>query len=142
MMFDSTQYTGPCYDTAHGHSIPATREEHAAAVIEIIQAIKKEYPQLLIELHDPITGPSGIHYTPTYFGYARPDSFDCLWGHEFNLTDQPAERTLTFRLRDAGLPAGRLSVDGAEAQQDGDSVTLKVKVAGKRHALVKLQVVK
>jgi hypothetical protein len=38
---------------------------------------------VLIEMHDPITGPSSIHYTPTYFGYNPPTSFDCLWGHEF-----------------------------------------------------------
>ncbi len=45
--------------------------------------VKVKYPHVLIEMHDPITGPSGIHYTPTYFGYAPPNSFDCLWGHEF-----------------------------------------------------------
>ena len=42
-----------------------------------------KYPHVLIEMHDPITGPSNIHYTPTYFGYNPPNSFDCLWGHEF-----------------------------------------------------------
>ncbi len=45
--------------------------------------MKARYPKILIELHDPISGPSGIHYTPTYYGFARPSSFDCLWGHEF-----------------------------------------------------------
>lgn len=83
LMFDSDQYTGPCYDTTHGHAIPSTREEHAQAIFELIRRIKKQYPQVLIELHDPVTGPSNIHYTPTYYGYAPPSSFDCLWGHEF-----------------------------------------------------------
>ena len=32
LMFDSDQYSGPCYDKANGHSIPSTREEHAEAV--------------------------------------------------------------------------------------------------------------
>lgn len=83
IMFDSTQYSGPCYDKAHGHQIPSTREEHARALFELVRRIKNKYPHVLIEIHDPITGPSGIHYTPTYFGYAPPRSFDCLWGHEF-----------------------------------------------------------
>jgi hypothetical protein len=83
MMFDSTQYSGPCYSKAHGHQIPATREEHAHALLELTQRIKQKYPRVLIEMHDPVTGPSGIHYTPTYYGYAPPGSFDCLWGHEF-----------------------------------------------------------
>ncbi len=83
LMFDSDQYSGPCYDKAHGHSIPSTREEHAKALFELARRVKAKYPKVLIEMHDPITGPSGIHYTPSYFGYAPPHSFDCLWGHEF-----------------------------------------------------------
>ena len=83
LMFDSDQYSGPCYDKTHGHSIPSTREEHAKAVLELVRRVKKQYPQTLIEVHDFITGPSNIYYVPTYYGYAQPDSFDCLWGHEF-----------------------------------------------------------
>ncbi len=82
-MFDSDQYSGPCYDKTHGHSIPSTREEHAQALFELARRVKAKYPNVLIEMHDPITGPSNIHYTPTYFGYRPPHSFDCLWGHEF-----------------------------------------------------------
>jgi hypothetical protein len=82
-MFDSNQYSGPCYDKSHGHSIPSTREEHAKALIELTRRVKKQYPQMLIEMHDFITGPSGTHYSPTYFGYAGSETFDCLWGHEF-----------------------------------------------------------
>jgi hypothetical protein len=232
------------------HSIPSTREEHVAAVLDIIQDVKRRYPRLLIELHDPVTGPSSVHYTPTYFGYARKESFDCLWGHEFmwdsmgdllsgralslhgynlacsiplylhiglksdnanalafwwyastcrhlgvggrhpdpavreahaaamrtylplkrfytqgefygldetvhahtlpelrasamkvfNLTDEPAARTLEFRLREVGLPAGRLTAEGAEVRQDGDEVTLRVSVPAKGQALVRLKV--
>jgi hypothetical protein len=83
LMFDSDQYSGPCYDKTHGHSIPSTREEHAKATCELARRIKAKYPNVLIELHDPITGPSSVHYTPSYFGYNPPTSFDCLWGHEF-----------------------------------------------------------
>jgi hypothetical protein len=83
MMFDSTQYSGPCYDRTHGHSIPSTREEHTRALLELARRVKSKYPRLLIELHDPVSGPGSNHYTPTYFGYEPPNSFDCLWGHEF-----------------------------------------------------------
>ena len=82
-MFDSNQYSGPCYDKTHGHSIPSTREEHAKALFELARRVKVKYPNVLIEMHDPITGPCNIHYTPSYFGYNPPNSFDCLWGHEF-----------------------------------------------------------
>jgi hypothetical protein len=83
LMFDSNQYSGPCYDKSHGHGIPSTREDHARATCELARRIKAKYPHVLIEMHDPITGPCGIHYTPSYYGYAPPTSFDCLWGHEF-----------------------------------------------------------
>jgi hypothetical protein len=250
LMFDSTQYTGPCHDPSHGHSIPSTREEHVAAILDIISAVKAIRPDILIELHDPVTGPSSTHYTPAYFGYARKNSFDCLWGHEFmwdsmgdllsgralslywynlaysiplylhiglksdsanalafwwyastcrhlgmggrhpdpavraahaaalrsylslkrfytqgvfwgidetvhahtladlresamnvfNLTDRPEVRDLRFRLRDIGLPQGRLGAEGAEARQDGGEVVLKVSVPAKGQTLVKLKV--
>jgi hypothetical protein len=83
LMFDSDQFSGPCWDATHGHHIPSTREDHASALIELSQRLRSKYPNLLIELHDPISGPSGIHYTPTYYGYARKSSFTDLWGHEF-----------------------------------------------------------
>ncbi len=83
LMFDSDQFSGPCYDPTHGHGVPSTREDHARALLELARRLRTRYPKLLIELHDPISGPSGIHYTPTYYGYARPHSFTDLWGHEF-----------------------------------------------------------
>lgn len=78
-MFDSDQFSGPCWDSRHGHHLPSTREDHANALIELAQRLRAKHPELFIELHDPISGPSGIHYTPTYFGYARPHSFTELW---------------------------------------------------------------
>ncbi len=95
MMFDSTQYSGPCYDKMHRHSLPSTREEHAGAVLELARRIKRKNPRVLIEMHDPVTGPSSLHYTPTYYGYASPHSFDCLWGHEFMWS--PLEDVLSRR---------------------------------------------
>lgn len=83
LLVDATQYTQPCYSPAHGHSVPSTLEEHAQGLMEIIRQVKEAYPKMLIEWHDPVTGPNNIHYTPSYFAYARPHSFDELWGHEF-----------------------------------------------------------
>jgi hypothetical protein len=82
-LVDATQFTGPCYDKTHGHDFPSRREEHAEAIYQIISHVKRQFPDLLVEVHDRITGPCGINYTPFYFQYARPDSFDCIWGHEF-----------------------------------------------------------
>ncbi len=83
LMFDSNQYTGPCYSKLHGHSVPSTREEHANALIQLAQNVRSKYPSTYIEMHDPVTGPCNIHYTPTYYGYDRKNSFTELWGHEF-----------------------------------------------------------
>jgi len=83
LMFDSDQYSGPCHDATHGHAVPGSRETHARALLELIHRLKEHCPTALIELHDPISGPSGIHYTPTYYSDAQPRSFDCLWAHEF-----------------------------------------------------------
>jgi hypothetical protein len=82
-MFDSTQYSGPCYDKSHGHAIPSTPDEHADSIYELARRIKRECPNVLIESHDPITGPGSGNYSPTYLNFAKPHSFDCLWGHEF-----------------------------------------------------------
>ena len=250
LMIDSDQYTGPCYDPHHGHSIPSTREEHAAGVWDILHAVRQKYPRLYIELHDPVTGPSAIHYTPTYYRYARPHSQTELWGHEFmwnsmgdlqsghalslyyynlaysiplylhiglksdnanalafwwyasvcrhlgvggqhpdpavwqahksamktylrlkrffaqgvfygldetvhahtliaektsvmnifNLTNQLAERAVSFRLSEIGLPGSHASAEGATAQQAGDTVTLRVTVPAQGHALAIVRV--
>jgi hypothetical protein len=83
LMFDSDQFGSPCYDPTHGHSIPSTREEHARGLLKLVQLVKSQYPQTLFEMHDFITGPGSIHYSPTYYLYSQTNSFDCLWGHEF-----------------------------------------------------------
>jgi hypothetical protein len=48
LMFDSNQYSGPCYDKTHGHAIPSTREEHAKATCELARRVKAKYPNVLI----------------------------------------------------------------------------------------------
>jgi hypothetical protein len=83
LMYDGTMFTGECYDQSHGHSVPLTRHEHCMAILQLLQAVKREFPQVLVELHDPIVGGSMIRYAPTYFLHALPDSFDELWGYEY-----------------------------------------------------------
>lgn len=83
LMYDGTLFTGECYDPSHGHSLPLTRHEHCMALLQLTQAVKREFPQVLIELHDPIVGGTNIRYAPTYFLHALPHSFDELWGYEY-----------------------------------------------------------
>ena len=71
-----------CYDTAHGHAVPLTRQAHAEGVLEVIQAVKEAYPQVLIEAHDRVNG--GLQdYHPLYFQHGLPNSFDSNWGFEY-----------------------------------------------------------
>lgn len=83
LMYDGTMFTGECYDQSHGHSLPLTRHEYCQAILQLLQAVKREFPQVLIELHDPIVGGTNIRYAPTYFLHALPHSFDELWGYEY-----------------------------------------------------------
>ncbi|MDW8105734.1 MAG: hypothetical protein RMK92_12035, partial [Armatimonadota bacterium] len=83
LMYDGTMFTGECYDPSHGHSIPLTRHEHCMACLQLIGEVKRQFPQVLIELHDPIVGGTNIRYAPTYFLHALPHSFDELWGYEY-----------------------------------------------------------
>ena len=82
-MFDGTWYTGECWDESHGHSLPFTRQEQCDAYRRIAQAVHKEYPNVLIEMHDPMIGGFDVRWTPTYFIHGRKGDFDDLWGYEY-----------------------------------------------------------
>ncbi|MBP7933941.1 MAG: hypothetical protein KA354_04760, partial [Phycisphaerae bacterium] len=82
-MFDGTWYTGECWDERHGHSLPFTRQEQCDAYRRIAQAVHKEYPDLLIEMHDPLVGGTDVRWAPTYFLHGRKGDFDDLWGYEY-----------------------------------------------------------
>ena len=82
LMYDGSQYTGPCYDPSHGHSIPLTRHEHIMGYYGLLKEVMRQYPDTLIELHDPILGPSSERYTTIYFCHANPATFE-LWGYEY-----------------------------------------------------------
>jgi hypothetical protein len=73
----------PCFSPDHGHSVPATLEEHAAGLYEVMKRVKVSYPDLLIEAHDAITA-GWQDYLPLYFGHAAASpAFDEHWGFEF-----------------------------------------------------------
>ncbi len=71
-----------CWDSTHGHAVPLTRQGHAEGVLEVIQAVKRAYPHVLIEAHDRING--GMQdYHPLYYQHGLPYSFDDNWGFEY-----------------------------------------------------------
>ena len=83
LMYDGSWFPGECWDKSHGHSLPVTHQEHVDAILKIEQQLHKVYPNVLIEQHDPMTGPGSVRYTPTYFMHAKPRAFDELWGYEY-----------------------------------------------------------
>lgn len=83
LMYDGSGYTGPCWDPAHGHSLPLTRHEHVMAYHELSRRVHERHPNVLIELHDPIVAGVSVRYAPTYFLHGLPGSFDELWGYEY-----------------------------------------------------------
>ncbi len=95
LMFDGSAFTGECYDETHGHSLPLTRHEHCLAYLKLTQTVKRKFPKVLVELHDPIVSGVTVRYAPTYFLHALPNSFDELWGYEFMW--EPMEDLLSGR---------------------------------------------
>ena len=83
LMYDGSWFAGDCWDPSHGHSLPLTHQEHVDAILKIQQEVHKEYPDVLIEQHDPMAGPGQPRYVPTYFMHAKPGAFDELWGFEY-----------------------------------------------------------
>lgn len=82
LMFDGNWWNGGCWNPGHGHPVPYTMEDHCRASFDLARRIKTKYPNVLIEMHDMITG--GIHrYTPVYYKYGLPNSYDENWGFEF-----------------------------------------------------------
>jgi hypothetical protein len=95
LMYDGSWFPGECWDKTHGHSLPVTHQEHVDAILKIAQRVHAAYPQVLIEQHDPMTGPGTPRYVPTYFLHAKPGAFDELWGYEFMV--EPLDDILSHR---------------------------------------------
>ena len=95
LMFDGNWYNTGCFNPNHGHPIPYTREDHVAANLDLAQRIHAHYPDVIIEMHDMISGGSILRYTPVYYKYGLPGSYDDNWG--FELMWQPMEDILSGR---------------------------------------------
>jgi hypothetical protein len=89
LMFDGNWWNGGCWNADHGHPVPYTLEDHCQANLELARRIHARYPDVLIEMHDMVTGGSLMRYTPVYYMYGLPGSYDENWG--FELMWQPME---------------------------------------------------
>ena len=82
LMFDGNWWNAGCWNPDHGHPVPYTKEDHALANLELARRIHREYPDVLIEMHDMISGGSVQRYTPVYYKYGMTGSYDANWGFE------------------------------------------------------------
>ena len=97
LMFDGNAWPGECWNPDHGHAVPLTYAEHCRANMRLAARIHAEYPRVLIEMHDPIMAGMRMRYTPVYYGYGLPGSYDDNWGLE--LMWQPLEDIRLGRAR-------------------------------------------
>ncbi len=82
LMFDGNWWNGGCNATNHGHPVPYRWEDHIRANLDLAQRVHAKYPDVLIEMHDPIAGGSPARITPVYYKYGLPGSYDENWGFE------------------------------------------------------------
>ena len=82
LMFDGNWWSGGCWNPEHGHPVPFTMEDYMRANVELARRIHDEYPDVIIEMHDMVSGGSVIRYTPVYYKYGLPGSYDENWGFE------------------------------------------------------------
>jgi len=90
-MFDGTAYHAECWDTNHGHAVPARKQAHVEATVRLARLVHERFPDVLIEMHDPVVGGFHSHYTPLYHGHgpkpgaakrAGAHGFDSVWAFE------------------------------------------------------------
>ncbi|HVT28110.1 MAG TPA: hypothetical protein VHE81_08850, partial [Lacipirellulaceae bacterium] len=90
-MFDGTAYHAECWDTHHGHTVPARKQAHVEATVRLARLVHERFPNVLVEMHDPVVGGFHSHYTPLYFGHgpkpgtakhAGAHGFDSVWAFE------------------------------------------------------------
>jgi hypothetical protein len=80
-MFDGTMYHAECWDANHGHVVPARTQAHVAATVRLARLVHEKFPDVLIEMHDPVVGGFHSHYTPVYYGHGA-HGFDSVWAFE------------------------------------------------------------
>jgi hypothetical protein len=92
-MFDGTVYHEECWDSNHGHPVPARLEEHEQARCRLARMVHAEYPHVLIEMHNP---------SPIYYGHGscpegqevcNAQGFDVVWA--FELMWRPMDDLIT-----------------------------------------------
>jgi len=82
LMFDGNWWNGGCNDPNHGHPVPYRMEDHIRANLDLCRRVHEKYPKVLIEMHDMIAGGSQVRFTPIYYKYGLPGSYDMNWGFE------------------------------------------------------------
>jgi hypothetical protein len=82
LMFDGNWWNGGCINPEHGHPIPYRFEDQIRANLDLVRRVHAKYPKVLIELHDPVAGGSPVRFTPVYYKYGLPGSYDENWGFE------------------------------------------------------------
>ena len=92
-MFDGTNYHVECWDPNHGHRLPARREEHDQAKCRLARMVHAEYPNVLIEMHNPTPLYYGHGHCPEGQGACQGEGFDSIWG--FELMWQPMQDLLS-----------------------------------------------
>lgn len=97
LMFDGNWWNGGCWNPRHGHPVPYTKEDHVRANVELARRIHAQYPGVLIEMHDMLAGGTRQRYTPVYYKYGLPGSYDENWG--FELMWAPMEDIRSGRAR-------------------------------------------
>ena len=75
----------------------------------------------------------GVFYglDETIHCHTLPDLGQCVVNC-FNIDDKPVQKEVRFRLRDVGLPAGSVQVEGAPFRQSGDEVVLEIAIPATR----------
>lgn len=90
-MFDGTAYHEECWDPDHGHQVPSRLEEHAQATCRLARMVHADFPNVLIEMHDPAVGGAAMRGCPIYYGYGHCPpgesvcqalGFDTVWAFE------------------------------------------------------------
>jgi len=85
LMVDEMDWRGPCSDPRHGHAVPTAPGDHVKAVYGLCRELRRRFPSLTIECHDPVWPWSTALYTPTYFrqGFGEKGDYDENWGFEY-----------------------------------------------------------
>ena len=97
LMFDGNWWNGGCWNPAHGHPVPYTMEDHVRAQLDLARRIHARHPNVIIEMHDMISGGALQRHTPVYYKHGLPGSYDENWG--FELMWQPMEDIRSGRAR-------------------------------------------